>query len=241
VSTVAKQPATYVKIRDFAFAVEDERHFGLGADVPRANKAAQLNRALGPGRRMDAGESWESVSDDGDMEDDDDDMEGSSGAFGHGLAMGGFQFGVGRMSFHAGLGGGMNGFPSKTDLDRNFLGDEPVEDDDEDDDEVEEDMFFDFEPDEVDGDESGEEGDQEQLLYPGLYRALFAFEPEGTAEMALEEDQIVRVIGRGGGVGWAVVVDGRERGSGGEVDGKPKLALVPESYLEPVRLDGVTG
>jgi hypothetical protein len=67
---------------------------------------------------------------------------------------------------------------------------------------------------------------------------MYAFEPEGTAEMALEEDQIVRVMGRGGGMGWAVVVDDRERADrpkgGGE--GKEKLALVPESYLELVRL-----
>ena len=50
--------------------------------------------------------------------------------------------------------------------------------------------------------------------------------PEGTAEMALAEDQIVRIVGRGGGVGWAVAED--ENGS---------HALVPESYLEVVKLD----
>ena len=32
--------------------------------------------------------------------------------------------------------------------------------------------------------------------------------------MELEENQIVRVVGRGGGIGWAVVVD--ERGGGGD-------------------------
>ena len=41
--------------------------------------------------------------------------------------------------------------------------------------------------------------DEEPPLLPGLYRALYAFEPEGTAEMRLDEDQVVRVIGRGGG------------------------------------------
>ena len=65
-----------------------------------------------------------------------------------------------------------------------------------------------------------EEGEGDEELRPGWYRALYAFEPEGTAEMALREDQRVRVLGRGGGVGWAVV-----RGLGG-------CALVPESYLE---------
>lgn len=68
--------------------------------------------------------------------------------------------------------------------------------------------------------------DQDIPLLPGLYRAMYAFVPEGTAEMALAEDQIVRIVGRGGGVGWAVAED--ENGN---------HALVPESYLEPVRLD----
>lgn len=61
---------------------------------------------------------------------------------------------------------------------------------------------------------------------PGLYRALYAFDPEGTAEMALEEEQIVHVVGRGGGVGWAIV----EKEGGGQ-------ALVPESYLELMEAD----
>lgn len=88
--------------------------------------------------------------------------------------------------------------------------------------EEEEDIFHDA----VEGD------DEEEPLYPGLYRALYAFEPEGTAEMALEEDQIIRVVGRGGGVGWALVLDERA-GQGDNI----KHALVPESYLEPIRFD----
>jgi len=48
-----------------------------------------------------------------------------------------------------------------------------------------------------------------------LLRSLGLPEPEETAEMALEEDQIVHVMGRGGVVGWAVVVDSRERGQEG--------------------------
>lgn len=39
--------------------------------------------------------------------------------------------------------------------------------------------------------------------------------------MALEEELVVRVVGRGGGIGWAIV----EQDGGGH-------ALVPESYLE---------
>ena len=93
-----------------------------------------------------------------------------------------------------------------------------------------------LEPDEEDEDEdedafedAEDEGDaDEEPLLPGTYRALYAFEPEGTAEMALEEEQVVRVVGRGGGVGWAVVE--KEGAPGGH-------ALVPESYLELVEAD----
>jgi hypothetical protein len=87
---------------------------------------------------------------------------------------------------------------------------------------------------------------------PGLYHALYACEPEGTAEMKLEEDQLMHVIGHGGGVGWAVVDQGGvgvglgavgvgvRMGMGGGVGvGMETVghALVPESYLEVVRLD----
>ncbi|KAM5530165.1 hypothetical protein V8D89_016167 [Ganoderma adspersum] len=99
-----------------------------------------------------------------------------------------------------------NGRPSQSDLDKNFGVSSPTEDDDDAD--------------------YGYEDSQEETLIPGVYRALYAFEPEGTAEMALEEEQIVHVVGRGGGVGWAVV----EREEGGH-------ALVPESYLELVEAD----
>jgi hypothetical protein len=55
--------------------------------------------------------------------------------------------------------------------------------------------------------------------------------------MRLMEDQIVRVIGRGGGVGWAVVVTEPAEGAENKDDGDLKHALVPESYLEPYKLD----
>ena len=88
-----------------------------------------------------------------------------------------------------------------------------------------------------DNEEEGE-GEEEEPLYPGLYRALYAFDPEGTAEMALAEDQVVRVVGRGGGVRWGAVVDerGREWGDAGR-QGRSAWVLVQESYLEAVRLD----
>lgn len=97
--------------------------------------------------------------------------------------------------------------PSQTDLAMNFDNSSPV-DEQEDDDEY-------YTP-----------PSEEEPLIPGTYRALYPFEPEGTAEMALEEEQLVHVIGRGGGVGWAIV----EREGGGH-------ALVPESYLELVTPD----
>ncbi|KDQ07777.1 hypothetical protein BOTBODRAFT_149058 [Botryobasidium botryosum FD-172 SS1] len=58
---------------------------------------------------------------------------------------------------------------------------------------------------------------------PGIYRAMYDFEPEGDAEMGLSEGQLVRVLGRGGGEGWVVVSD-PDKGNG--------QALVPEGYLE---------
>ncbi|KAE9389018.1 hypothetical protein BT96DRAFT_414837 [Gymnopus androsaceus JB14] len=76
-------------------------------------------------------------------------------------------------------------------------------------------------------------------LSPGLYRALYSFDPEGSREMALKEDQVVRVVGPGGGVGWAVVVvDGvDEKGNKRASQKDRQLALVPESYLEALTLD----
>ena len=157
--------------------------------------------------------------------------------------------------------GSSNGvFPSRKDLDMNFMeGSSSSSEEDErqrhtaeqgiteefygDDDEFDYDDFN-----ETGSQRDGEEEQQEEPLYPGLYRALYAFEPEGTAEMKLDEGQMVRVVGKGGGIGWAVVVD--ERGGGGgssdfgnhddaqhAVSMPLKHALVPESYLEAVRLD----
>ncbi|KAJ4476783.1 hypothetical protein C8R41DRAFT_524333 [Lentinula lateritia] len=90
---------------------------------------------------------------------------------------------------------------------------------------------------EEDDDEEGEE--DAGPLSPGLYRALYPFIPEGSREMALNEEQVVRVVGRGGGAGWAVVVvDGvDDKGKRRSSQKERQLALVPESYLEPIALD----
>ena len=103
--------------------------------------------------------------------------------------------------------------PSRTDFERNFDVSSPVDENE-------------SKPYEEDEEKYEEYPNEDEPLIPGLYRALYAFEPEGTAEMALEEEQVVRVVGRGGGVGWAIV----EQDGGGH-------ALVPESYLELVQAD----
>ncbi|KAG2355777.1 hypothetical protein BDR07DRAFT_1539439 [Suillus spraguei] len=134
---------------------------------------------------------------------------------------GGFKWGFQKLQSGWGLGSGSSSsedFPSRTDFARNF-GDGSGDDESE--------VYE--EPDEFpENQDDDEEMEGEPMLHPGLYRALYSFEPEGTAEMKLDEDQIVRVVGRGGGVGWAVVVK----------EDTSSHALVPESYLEVVRLDG---
>lgn len=115
--------------------------------------------------------------------------------------------------------------PSRSDLDRNFEADS-------DSDAEYVDVEEDFPVDSADPSfsQANEDEDFGNELLPGLYRALYPFEPEGTAEVRLEEDQIVRVLGRGGGVGWAVVVKNGLKDTG-------LHALVPESYLEVLKLD----
>lgn len=230
-----------IQIRDYGFASTDPRFTGQGPYVPRANRPAVLARRLasssgstltssgeGDNGRDDDEDDWEDDDEEGRMDihkvqrmwEDvvDDGANGWSGfKWGFGGAWGfgrtsGTATGPDATSFGA-------GFPSRGDLDRNFGGEDGHED---------------IEIDEQGGAFSDEEGEGdaegEPPLFPGLYRALYAFEPEGTAEMRLDEDQYVRVIGRGGGVGWAVVVKDGLKDTGVH-------ALVPESYLELVRLD----
>ena len=193
------QRSLLVKIRDFAFPTTDVRFSGRGPDAPRAN-------------RHDRAGSDVSSDDDSDSDGRRDSGWGSFSWSGFANRLSWSSFGTGRHQSSDGTE-----LPSKTDFARNFDVSSPAEEKgafsydgtDEDDD----DGNYDAEEDEEDG----------SPLIPGRYRALYAFEPEGTAEMALEEDQVVSVICRGGGVGWAVVE--KEDGS---------HALVPESYLELV-------
>ncbi|TFK33718.1 hypothetical protein BDQ12DRAFT_690805 [Crucibulum laeve] len=210
--------------------------------VPKANRVTRTNRRLGVRGSWSSAASSE-AGEEGEGWDDDDD--GGGGWDGFRTGMGRFSWNLGFNAGGAGGSGGTGGdgeeegegFPSKHDLARNFLdadsgassehgGDSEYYDASE------------SSPHEYATPQDGEE--DEEILYPGLYRAMYAFEPEGTAEMRLVEDQVVRVVGRGGGVGWAVVIDEREEdASVGLVPegGGVKHALVPESYLEPVKLD----
>lgn len=71
--------------------------------------------------------------------------------------------------------------------------------------------------------------DEGTEFVPGVYKALYAFEPEGTAEMALEEEMEVTCLGRGGGDGWLIAVKEVTR------EGEVIHALVPESYMQLIR------
>ncbi|KAI5120736.1 hypothetical protein M0805_006442 [Coniferiporia weirii] len=212
-----------VKIRDFAFPAGDPRHTGQGPDAPRASAEYDSPGGAGGGgggtdSRRSSG--WGAFR--------------WAGSKLWGLALGG---GSGGRSGGRTPTDGDEFVPTRSDFERNFDVTSPAEeypggagagagymddyDEDADDDEG---VYVDSHG---DGEEE-EEGypDPEVPLLPGMYRALYAFEPEGTAEMALTEDQVVHIVGRGGGVGWAIAED--------EAGGH---ALVPESYLELVKLD----
>lgn len=74
----------------------------------------------------------------------------------------------------------------------------------------------------------GDEFDEEEYYLDdeepdGLYRAAYAFEPEGVNEMAVDMGDLLDVRGRGGGGdGWVIAI---RLDSGAE-------GLVPEGYLE---------
>ncbi|KAI0352470.1 hypothetical protein OH77DRAFT_1428500 [Trametes cingulata] len=203
-SAQPKRRSLLFKIRDFAFDPSDDRHVGRGPDVPRANRPRQRWSTYSTASSSSAASSRA----DGDEDDTGEDARGSWGSYRWNTLST-------RFSWDAGQGPDGAAAPSRTDFERNFDVSSPTAE----------------AGDPYDSDDSREayegEGEVEDgPLLPGLYRALYAFEPEGTAEMALEEEQVVRVVGRGGGVGWAVV----EKEGGGH-------ALVPESYLELVEAD----
>ncbi|KAG0698933.1 hypothetical protein DFH29DRAFT_939021 [Suillus ampliporus] len=206
-----------IKIRDYAFEPSDLRFSGEGPNVPRPNRPKVLARRL-----RGSSSSTSSMTSTSSTEEEDEQWEDENDSNG----WGGFKWGLQKLQSGWGFGASSSSaeeFPSRTDFARNFG--EGGGDGDDDEGEVYEEPY-DFNQDDEDEDMEGE-----PTLHPGLYRALYAFEPEGTAEMKLEEDQVVRVVGRGGGVGWAVVVKDGLKDTGAH-------ALVPESYLDVVRLDG---
>ena len=200
----------YIKVRDFGFPPTDERHLGLGADIPKANRVNRLIRKLGGPDRATARAAAAAA------------LDPSSSAIGNGRS---------RRTDSIWSLGSVDSSDADDDYDGRRAGrrvtDKGI---------TEEFNNDDFDETLDDREEDGEYEEPQEPLYPGLYRALYAFEPEGMAEMELKENQLVRVVGRGGGVGWAVVVD--ERG-GDEEGGKVQVkhTLVPESYLEAVTLD----
>lgn len=192
-----------MKIRDFAFANSDERHMGRGPDVPRHNRPRHRTSVLS------VSSSSSSTQDDLGDDLEDDQRQQAWGPFRWNTLSTHF-WGLDTRSETAAEPG-----PSRSDFERNFDSSysSPAEES--------EDHQFGSNGQEEEEWEDGADINEEEPLIPGLYKALYTFEPEGIAEMALEEEQIVRVVGRGGGVGWAVV----EKEGGGH-------ALVPESYLE---------
>ncbi|KZT13277.1 uncharacterized protein LAESUDRAFT_754265 [Laetiporus sulphureus 93-53] len=198
----SKRRSLGVKIRDFAFPAGDPRRVGRGPDVPKPNRARH---------NSSASDSSSAGSSEGDAPDD---VRPGWGSFRWNTLSSHFLWSDGGEASSADAG------PSCTDFERNFDASSPTEEGD--------DPCAHSTPQDFGSEDDGTYPSEDGPLVPGLYRALFAFEPEGTAEMALEEEQVVRVVARGGGVGWAVVV--REEGG---------HALVPESYLELVQVDPV--
>jgi len=210
-----------IRIRDYAYSTSDPRFAGGGPYAPRPNQPKVLARKLRLRANLSTSSAASSTtsSEDNDQTGWEDEPNGWS-------------------AFQWGFGGGWDlpmktigiGVPSQSELDRNFT-DEPEVYVNEDETEGEEDEgkseYVDAKEDLSERDDDEEVDD---VLLPGIYRALYPFEPEGIAEMKLEEEQLVRVIGRGGGVGWAVVVKEGLKDNGIH-------ALVPESYLELVRPD----
>ncbi|THH29568.1 hypothetical protein EUX98_g4621 [Antrodiella citrinella] len=181
----------------------DERHEGRGPDAPRPNRPR--NRASTLSASSASATLEEGV-------DDEELGRGGWGSFRWNTLSNHFSWGSKAEDQGESLG------VSHTDLARNFDASSPAEGvmerpyDEDGEDDPEDDEY-----------EDGEDGGP---LVPGQYRALYAFEPEGAAEMALEEGQVIKIVARGGGVGWAVA----EKEDG-------EHALVPEGYLELIQAD----
>ncbi|KIJ47709.1 hypothetical protein M422DRAFT_778060 [Sphaerobolus stellatus SS14] len=220
-------PHDTIHIRDFAYPTPDPRHNVRPRHVKTNPQDPQKNTAPPP-LRPRATERASRRSSGFGMEWSVGSESGSFGTAGDGRTAEGGTFGA----------GGSGAYPRRDDFERNFdLSDaEPSNDDggayllDE---YENADDNLDYAADQ--GEDDGEEG-EEGPLPPGIYLALFDFEPEGQA------------VGRGGGVRWAVVIREEFKAStvgekGGEKSGEgaEEYALVPKSYLKFVREDEEDG
>lgn len=146
----------------------DDRHAGRGPDVPKPNRARHRWSTLSV--------SSTSSSRHSDIdEEDDEEKNGGWSPFRWNTLNSHFSWGS---KPHADEEAG----PSRTDFERNFDMSSPVDE--------HEDKPYDD-----DDDEDYEEcPNEDEPLAPGLYRALYSFHPEGTAEMALEEEPVCRSL-----------------------------------------------
>ncbi|EJU05928.1 hypothetical protein DACRYDRAFT_112756 [Dacryopinax primogenitus] len=69
-------------------------------------------------------------------------------------------------------------------------------------------------------DDEDEEDSFERPFVPGLYRCLYDFIPEGTAELPMTAGHLYRIVSRCGPIGWVIMVN---------ADGT--TGIVPEGYL----------
>lgn len=199
-----------VHVRDFGFDDDDERRGGHGQFVPKPNRRHQRRSSTSSTVSQSSASEAGSDAEEEDEEDEAGGMKWGWGALSSAMGGGGGWVG-GRVASWASAAG-----PSQSQLSAGFL------------------AGADSPSGYASPSEEGSEdyADEEVEIVPGLYKALYTFEPEGSAEMALEEGQLVRVVAQGGGAGWAVARRPQE-----DVGGEGLHGLVPAGYLELVRPD----
>ncbi|KAG9009653.1 hypothetical protein FRB94_011658 [Tulasnella sp. JGI-2019a] len=220
-----------MKIRDFAFTAEDERHSSIKKihlrDNPRKSDTGMSPRsstasgsAYSSDQARKSGGGWSSF------------FQASAARFG---------FGTGNDAYDGDSGSGskrnsrLSGIiPLGGKQQSTQVYDSPMDDSDPSSQRwrtsssSQEEEYSDAQPGAMS--ESDYDDEPEAPFVPGFYKALYSFEPEGAAEMALEEEQVVRCLGRGGGPGWIIAI--KEAKDGVSEQGH---ALVPEGYLEFMR------
>jgi hypothetical protein len=200
-NTKKSLPRLHLIVRDFAFPPSDDRHHGIKPPPPESApiSASSSELALGSlGKKHDK------------------QRKSSFGNWGT-FSLGGFGWGSLKGAV-TGRSGSRTGDDERPDLDASILSPS---------------SSFDAEDDQrypPIGDDD-DEYDEEEPLGPepeGFYRAMFPFEAMGQYEMTVDQDEVLYVSGRGGGVGWVLAKRTREVREGELIEG-----LVPESYIEP--------